>query len=43
MSSVRDALLSHGRAAFESVGGEWPERTVSAVAAYWSRHDLGWA
>lgn len=41
MSSVRDALLSHGRAAFESVGGEWPEQTVSAVAAYWS--DTTWA
>ena len=43
MTAVRDAILTQGRAAFESAGGVWPTETVAALAAYWRRHGLAWA
>ncbi|HEX5089232.1 MAG TPA: nucleotidyltransferase domain-containing protein [Nocardioides sp.] len=42
MIAVRDALITHGRVAVESVGGTWPDGIEAAVAAYWRRHELPW-
>jgi predicted nucleotidyltransferase len=40
MVRVREAIRSHGRAAYESLGGAWPEEVDAAIAAYWRRHGL---
>ena len=42
MTAVRAAILTQGRAAYESAGGSWPTETAAAVAAYWRRHGLDW-
>lgn len=42
MQEVRDAVLVHGRSAYESAGGTWPDEIVAALAGYWRRHGLDW-
>ncbi len=42
MTAVRDAILTDGRAAFESAGGEWPDDVTDAMAAAWERRGLAW-
>jgi hypothetical protein len=43
MTAAKDAVRTHGRAAFETAGGTWPREVELAIAAYWRKHGLDWA
>ncbi|NHN55966.1 nucleotidyltransferase domain-containing protein [Calidifontibacter sp. DB0510] len=40
MRAAREAMLTHGRAAYESAGGSWPAEAADAIEGYWRRHGL---